>query len=220
MIRVIVGASVEPCFDLMATESFVDWFTKQSVDNTSELMKFRGFLVMERYKTLIKSGKEQIVVLNIHSNSSIEEDFFCKVIPDANNTCSSITHQGGATPANVGSTSDFKRLALAAKERGIVGSNINTEELEKSIRERHRCLSYWNGSLFWHCLGQEDVEKLFQDSMREELEMVPDWFYAQGGEKALRHDFNDFVSQGGLCSMNITAVLSNQSFVGSLLVQG
>lgn len=200
-------------------EGFVDWFTKQPVDTTSILTQLRGYFVMERYETLLKPEKERIVVMNIHSNSSIEEDFFCQVIADANNTCSSIKHQGGAKPANVGSTLDFKRLALAAKERGLVGSNMNIEEIVKSIRERHRYLSYWNGSPFWYCLGQDDILKLFQDSMREELEMVPDWFYAQGGEKALRNDFNHFVTQGGLCSMNITAVLNNQSLVGSLLVQ-
>ena len=100
-----------------------------------------------------------------------------------------------------------------------LNQKMNIEEIVKSIRERHRYLSYWNGSPFWYCLGQDDILKLFQDSMREELEMVPDWFYAQGGEKALRNDFNHFVTQGGLCSMNITAVLNNQSLVGSLLVQ-
>ena len=57
-------------------EGFVDWLTRQSVDNFNELYKLRGSFVLQQYESLLKSGKERIVVMNIHSNSSIEEDFF------------------------------------------------------------------------------------------------------------------------------------------------
>ena len=81
------------------------------------------------------------------------------MIPDANKTCFSVKKR--AQIRAIQQTLEFRRLVLAAQERGFVGSDL--EELQMNVGE-----SYDKGraheSPFWYCLGEEDKEKIFQES--------------------------------------------------------
>ena len=197
-------------------QGFVDWIRKY-LEGENDLLA--GSLVRERYRATIDDRKENISisVLNYHSFLPLEEAFFCQQIPRAIATCSHVRkNTKPAPPANTGHSLEFKRLAIAAKGMGAVGPELGVNQLTSIVEKNKKELGFEESRYNnpnWHCLSADEEEKFFQASLKEEIDMVPEWFEEQGGEDSLRRHFADFIAKGSLCSLNVTLVLSNASLI-------
>jgi hypothetical protein len=61
------------------------------------------------------------------------------------------------------------------------------------------------------CLETDHVKALWEVSLKEEKEVVPDWFERNGGEAELMAAFEKFHESGALCCLNVTAILVDET---------
>jgi len=151
-------------------------------------------------------------ILNMHEDEPFAVRFFCNMLYTKSDTvCQKVKRSNNVFKAlNTRATDlgDGVRLRSAAKAKGIIRKldMIGVKQVQSFIAQ--------NKGLPRNCLRTEEVDFLWQFSLKQEKKMTPTWFARSGGgEPNLKAAFEKFQEKGVLCSLNVTAVLTDSLFL-------
>jgi len=153
-------------------------------------------------------------ILNMHEDEPVVVRFFCNMLYTKSDTvCQKVKKSNSVVKNVLFNTSptdlgDGVRLRSAAKAKGIIRKldMIGVKQVQSFIAQ--------NKGLPRNCLRTEEVDFLWQFSLKQEKKMAPTWFARSGGgEPNLKAAFEMFQEKGVLCSLNVTAVLTDSLFL-------
>jgi hypothetical protein len=167
---------------------------------------------------------DDIAIINFHDREKpIQVEFFCDINPELHNTCQQVKKKK-LTRSNPSQNLQLKYLINAAVEKNILDlGKSNNEKILKAEGEINRFMRE-DLNIEWKDLPSEcheDLwEVLFQQTLKNEIEIVPAWFEERGGEEALRKDFEIF-KENKSCNINIDEILEDEKWVeffGNLVI--
>ena len=150
----------------------------------------------------------------MHEDEPLAVRFFCNMLYTKSDTVCQKVKKSNSVVKNVllntraTDLGDGVRLRSAAKAKGIIRKldMIGVEQVQSFIAQ--------NKGLPRNCLRTEEVDFLWQFSLKQEKKMTPTWFARSGGgEPNLKAAFEKFQEKGVLCSLNVTAVLTDSLFL-------
>jgi hypothetical protein len=136
----------------------------------------------------------QITIMNYHE-CSLSVNFFCHTIGNSSEgeTCKRTKLQKEKRQNRRATNFEYVRLVLAARKQGLLKEGVDlvrAAALAEAFHETDHNLTMKNFPL--DCLEQELVDVLWEASLKEEREMVPDWHLREGGEAEFEMAFRLF----------------------------
>lgn len=195
--------------------TFAEWLTNPIID---EIFVKYTTSIIKRYQEYF----DDIAVLNFHDQNFLK-DFFCKMIPNANNTCDEVnkTKTQAKTNRNEG-THNYEMLTYRAFERELKG-NDNGENVCKKIAQalsnitRHE-LNTEQAKFPQKCVSQDIMDRVSVTSLEAEQVVAKDWFNITIDRNVRIDEIKDVVNRT-YCSIDISKVLREKSWQSLLLDQ-
>ncbi|KAL9183426.1 hypothetical protein ACHAXT_004282 [Thalassiosira profunda] len=188
--------------------SFVQWIDEQY----DHFIKVHAIEVAARYRS---SGKfEEVVLLNMHDGTPLLENLFCNKVRFANSTCQAIRDGAKSTKPNVGSSHEYERLATKAALRGKLKNYHRANAKQKAAKIKQAAVErgiFGDANSYpTICLNRTFMDKILQTEMEQERVHFPEWYESQGGDQALRKDFEK--AERKLCSLDEEKILDSGLF--------
>ncbi|KAL7516426.1 hypothetical protein ACHAWX_001984 [Stephanocyclus meneghinianus] len=198
------------------------------VEDLTDLNEYTYFVANEY------SGKSRfhrhVTIVNYHQNHTIESNFFCRVLHDANNACRAavseeLTLQGrknSATEEFIQVNREFpidashvvEDLAIAAYKTGRLNNDksSNIQPLISRWIQMVQMNLKQNGSSLTNlpieCLYEFEVDRLLEVSLAYEKRLLPEFYESSNGKAALIHEFGKW----RFCSVDTAKVLGDSKW--------
>jgi hypothetical protein len=160
-----------------------------------------------------------LVVLNMHGkNTDLVQDFFCKAIPHAQNTCEAVKKYRDQRMVhyNPSQLLIYYDLAYRAHRLGLIHIS-SQEQLDTVVQliEQHQkvTLKLSDKDFDVICPERAMLDLLLETSLEMERTMVPEFFAGPLGESELRSDF-EMQAKSSLCSVDIDGTIDSSQWKG------
>jgi hypothetical protein len=180
--------------------------------------------LIERLKAGGLGDKMKIVNFHDRSHGSLEETFYCHVMPYARNACDAIRSGKKVPPSNVGPNFDYDDLALGARKARLIQFNdTNASETKFVIQaiqnHQEKTLNLTTRDFPRLCPSEDTLNRIWNTSLMAEMSLFPSLFENfTEGESNMRNDF-ELAASTSLCVVNVNWILQQdtwESFFKSL----
>ena len=158
---------------------------------------------------------ENISIVNMHTDGNFNEDFFCDVMPRADNICNAVRNEEEGIYENLHTDLIWQDLAYAAWKKGMV--NVKTDEDLKKVTQaiqeyQEDTLHLTKKDFPMICLSPEAEKWLLQVSLEAEEKLVPEFFKTPLGKEGLLAEFEE-KSKFDLCKIDSEKTLEDRTWV-------
>lgn len=199
--------------------SFVEWIDDFRIESPSWRHPHQITRVVERYRRRFSN----VHIVDYHDDSkSLLVKFFCEALENADNTCGNLARRENMRrTVNVGHHLEYRRLLLAAVERGILTDRLTSKvkvvnELERRVRD------FYEGppnnsrleDLPRDCVTEEHRSLLFDVTWDEERQIMP-YMTQRRKEEELRDAYREWSSGPSmpLCSIDTERLLKEEKWI-------
>jgi len=186
-------------------------FYETSVD--SIITKLYTEAYIKNWMTIVGTQKN-ILIYNVHVDKDLVKTFYCNTL-NASNLCKKYSIKHPLTSENVGFSTHFDSIAVAAYHRGLIADpdKITRPVAAQNIQKYFEELNV-DASIFPEtCFPKHYLEEILEKSKRVESSLVPGFFHS-GGKETLEEEFEKKKSK--YCFVSVDAILDKYDLSNAL----
>lgn len=159
----------------------------------------------------IVKTRDKIIIHNAHEDKNLLKTLYCQGL-HARSLCEKQSVQEPPPNKNVGFSTVYDSIALAAFDQGLIAPNgVSRQEATKLIKRYFMQMNMTDADFPQTCFPDSDLEEILETTKRVESTLLPDFYSSVMGQNAMEREFQK-IRRTKYCTVAADEIVKKHNF--------